>query len=304
MSLVAADPEARTNRRSGTGQKPSPVWVSAAAVAWALDDAPGVPPQLVSTLVAVARHADRHGKGARPSVETIAAKTRKSVRQAKRDIAALRKLKLLVLGDQSLVVDIAADRRPVVYDLPMWLRREVEDMEKAPVDAEPIDEDPWDDPWGATERGDTSDTSRGDTGDRAGCHTGSSGVTPMSPKEDTKNPAKKNVEHPPLSPERVNSVPQQREREAAFKDQKFKSPKHRLLAKYGWIIEGDADKIIGWLEEWYDVRSYGWYVEADRNGSLADCILEVLDDYYSGWTEYPAAKSTDGYHPNFVHADG
>jgi hypothetical protein len=86
---------------------------------WALDEAPGVPPSLVSTLAAIARYADQDGRGAHPSATTVARHTRKSESQAKRDIAALEKLGLLQRGDQSAVAYIRADQRPTVYDLPM-----------------------------------------------------------------------------------------------------------------------------------------------------------------------------------------
>lgn len=94
-------------------------WLGKAAVLWAMDDAPDVPARLASTLTAVARYADEDGRGSYPSASTVAAITRKSESQAKRDMAELEKLGLLLLGDQRLVKDIRADRRPKVYDLPM-----------------------------------------------------------------------------------------------------------------------------------------------------------------------------------------
>jgi hypothetical protein len=94
-------------------------WLSKAGVLWAMDEAPGVPPHLVAALVAVARYADENGRGAHPSALTVATIIRKSERNAKRDLAALRKLGLLIPGDQRIVKDIRPDRRPFVYDLPM-----------------------------------------------------------------------------------------------------------------------------------------------------------------------------------------
>jgi hypothetical protein len=94
-------------------------WLSKAAVLWALDDAPDVPAHLVAALVAVARYTGEDGRGAYPSVATIAAHIRKSERGAKRDLAELHKLGLLLPGDLRIVKDIRADRRPGVYDLPM-----------------------------------------------------------------------------------------------------------------------------------------------------------------------------------------
>ena len=94
-------------------------WLGKAAVLWVLDEAHGVPPHLVSTLVAIARYAGADGRGAHPSATTVAFHTRKSESQAKRDIAALEKLSLLQRGDQSVVAYIRADQRPTAYDLPM-----------------------------------------------------------------------------------------------------------------------------------------------------------------------------------------
>lgn len=94
-------------------------WLSTPAVLWAMDDAPGVPPELVSTLTAYARYADLEGRGAYPLAATVAAITRKSVSQARKDAAALARLGLLLPGDPGLVKDIRADRRPKVYDLAM-----------------------------------------------------------------------------------------------------------------------------------------------------------------------------------------
>lgn len=94
-------------------------WLGKAAVLWALDDAEGVPPHIVSTLVAVARYAGEDGRGAHPSALTVAGHTRKSESQAKRDLAKLEELKLIKRGNQRIVASIRADRRPTVYDLAM-----------------------------------------------------------------------------------------------------------------------------------------------------------------------------------------
>lgn len=94
-------------------------WLSKPALLWAFDEAPDVPARLVSTLLAVARYADMDGRGAYPAAATVAAMTRKSETQAKRDIAELARLGLLKPGNRHIVKDIRADRRPNVYDLPM-----------------------------------------------------------------------------------------------------------------------------------------------------------------------------------------
>ena len=94
-------------------------WLGQAAVLWVMDEAANVPPHLFGAMVTVARYADEHGRGAHPSALTVATIIRKTERGAKKDLATLRRLGLLVPGDQRLVKDIRADKRPFVYDLPM-----------------------------------------------------------------------------------------------------------------------------------------------------------------------------------------
>ena len=94
-------------------------WLSKAAVLWVLYEAPGVPAHLLSTLIAVAAHTDQDGKGAYISAATAAEITRKTERNAKKDLAELTRLGLLLPGNQRIVAHIRADRRPNVYDLPM-----------------------------------------------------------------------------------------------------------------------------------------------------------------------------------------
>jgi hypothetical protein len=131
-------------------------WLSKAAVLWALDDAPEVPPHLVSTLIAVARYAGEDGRGAYPSALTVAQHTRKSERQAKRDLAELSRLGLLTPGDNRIVAAIRADQRPNVWDLAM-LRGDTHDTPSSANGVSPM-------------------TGRGDI-------QGPHGVSPMSPEE-------------------------------------------------------------------------------------------------------------------------
>ena len=138
-------------------------WLSKPAIVWALYEAPDVPARLVSTLVAVAVYADADGCGAYPSGATVAMLTRKSESQAKRDIAELEKLGLLLPGDWRIVKDIRADRRPKVYDLPM--------------------------PRGASERP-PSRGSRGASGYRTGRIGEQNGGHPDAPEEFLKNSGK------------------------------------------------------------------------------------------------------------------
>jgi hypothetical protein len=97
--------------------------VSVQALAWVLEDAPDLPPHLVGTLMALANHADRSGRGAHPGQAAIAWYTRKSDRAVRKDLIQLSKLGLIREGDQRLVSHIPADARPVVYDLATNLTR-------------------------------------------------------------------------------------------------------------------------------------------------------------------------------------
>lgn len=86
---------------------------------WALEYAPPMPSQLVATLAGLARHADKLGRGAYPSVARLAAYTCKSPRSVHRDLVELRKLGLIRLGDQSKAAHLPEGKRPEVYDLAM-----------------------------------------------------------------------------------------------------------------------------------------------------------------------------------------
>ena len=156
----------RSSSTNGDQRSEFAAWTNATAVAWVLDEAPDLPAALVVTLIAVARYANPDGRNAYPRVEVVAQATRKSERQVKRDLAELRKLGLLIVGDQSAAARIPADRRPTVYDIPIWRTRG--DAYVTPVAG----------------RGDTDDTSRGDTDDRTGCHPWSDGVSSTTPKEE------------------------------------------------------------------------------------------------------------------------
>lgn len=89
------------------------------AISWALTDAEGVPPQCVSVLIGLAHHADKKGRGAYVGQAKLAGYARKGDRQIRKDLAALLELELIRQGDQELAAHIAADARPVVYDLAM-----------------------------------------------------------------------------------------------------------------------------------------------------------------------------------------
>ncbi|MGW1246965.1 helix-turn-helix domain-containing protein [Streptomyces sp. NPDC002535] len=91
--------------------------MSVEATVWALKFAPPMPPQYLGTLLGLADHADSKGRGAYPSIPTLAAYTCKSERSVQRDLKGLREGGLIRPGDESLVAHIPSDRRPEVYDL-------------------------------------------------------------------------------------------------------------------------------------------------------------------------------------------
>lgn len=102
-------------------------WLSKPAVLWAIYEAEKVPPHLVAPLIVYATHTDVNGKGAYIAAATLAKLTSKTERAAKNDTTQLVQLGLIKPGDQSLATHIRRDRRPVVYDLTMPARGELED---------------------------------------------------------------------------------------------------------------------------------------------------------------------------------
>ncbi|MCG5464293.1 hypothetical protein MED01_002459 [Micromonospora sp. MED01] len=107
-AMPAGDPD-----RSG--------WVGFRAVAWVLEEAP-VPADLAWMLTVIARRCDEHGKGSWQTTKTMASVAGKSVKQAQREVVQLRKLGLIVPGNQSLVAHLPAGKRPTVYDVPLHLK--------------------------------------------------------------------------------------------------------------------------------------------------------------------------------------
>jgi hypothetical protein len=96
------------------------------AVEWAVKH---VPPNLVglparAVLIAFAEHAGSDGKATWPSLPTIAWYLDCSVRNVEKHVKTLTEVGLLVRSpDQSPAAHIPADRRPVVYDMPLGLVR-------------------------------------------------------------------------------------------------------------------------------------------------------------------------------------
>jgi hypothetical protein len=251
-------------------------WVSVPAVAWALDRAPDVPASMVSTLVAVARHANQDGRNAHPAVDTIARATRKSERQVQRDLARLRSLGLLLPGDPRAVAHLPADRRPAVFDLPLRLARG--DVDDTPQ----------------SERGDAHDTSRGDVDDATGCHPRPSGVTPMTPKESLKNPLKNPSEKRSLSGAATMSAaaapPESRERDQPDPKDQPQDPEPlpiQLLRQRGRAdptADPTADRAA--IEREYPGRGPGWWRTIAANGDL-DEILKQINPSAAGKDTWP-----------------
>ncbi|WP_239404666.1 helix-turn-helix domain-containing protein [Frankia sp. Cj3] len=97
--------------------------MSSTAVAWALYHAPKVDPTARLILVYLAEHADKDGRGAWPSASTIAEDLEVSIPTVRRHLKALEDGQLIVRGTQELVAHISADRRPVVWDLSLDIRK-------------------------------------------------------------------------------------------------------------------------------------------------------------------------------------
>lgn len=91
--------------------------MSVQAITWVLEEAADLRPHLVATLIGLANHAGSDGAGAYPSQATLARYARKSPRGVRNDLAQLEEDGLIERGDQRLVQHIAADERPVVWNL-------------------------------------------------------------------------------------------------------------------------------------------------------------------------------------------
>ncbi|MEV6445991.1 helix-turn-helix domain-containing protein [Amycolatopsis sp. NPDC051716] len=155
--------------RSEDSDEAASPWLNIQAVVWVLDRAPDVPASLVATLIGLARHVPDGGKITFPSQGTLARYTRKTVRQVKKDLAALVEKGLIkVAEDQGAASVLRADRRPVVYELVMPNYR------PHGVDS-------------TTGRQVPPGTSRHVVKGRTGGTTGSRGVNSSSPEESLKN---------------------------------------------------------------------------------------------------------------------
>lgn len=109
----------------------APTYMSTQAMVWALEEAPDVPAQALGVLMGLANHADEHGRGAYAGQDLLATYARKSDRQTRSDLTRLEELGLIRRGDQSLVAHIRADKRPVVWDLAIERRKDVNGRKSA-----------------------------------------------------------------------------------------------------------------------------------------------------------------------------
>ncbi|WP_374250843.1 helix-turn-helix domain-containing protein [Micromonospora sp. R77] len=113
--------------------------MSVEAVTWALTHAPDVPPSCLAVLIGLANHADDSGRGAFPRQERLAFYARKTVRSVQTDLKTLESLGLIRRGDQTRAAFLAADRRPVVWDLALERRRPLPVPQESLVPPQPDD---------------------------------------------------------------------------------------------------------------------------------------------------------------------
>ena len=99
--------------------------MSVEALSWAFSEAPNVRKCCVPILLGLANHAHANGKGAYPGQKLLAHYARKTVRATQDCLKHLLEDGLITRGDQRHVAYIPPDRRPVVYNLSMHLKRVV-----------------------------------------------------------------------------------------------------------------------------------------------------------------------------------
>lgn len=174
--------------------------MSKEAIAWALQEAPGVPSQCVAVLFCLAERADKFGRDAYPSAKTLARWTRKSVRMVRYDLERLEEEKLIRPGDQSAAADLPFNRRPKVYDLAMERTYETDGVQSvAPQEEEVSGVQPIAGVQSASPRQpiapQTADDLQEDDGvqpvapldgESLGCNTASPGVQPTAAKPKAK----------------------------------------------------------------------------------------------------------------------
>ncbi|MGW5514653.1 helix-turn-helix domain-containing protein [Nocardia africana] len=163
--------------------------MSIAATTWALHDAPTTSAQELVILWALADAAHHDGTAAFPKQSTLAKFGRCDERTVRRHLKAMEARGLIRRGDQRLVAHLPRDKRPVVWDLNMSMRRDdesepVDNSPKRPDNLSPRDRTPA---AGQPERPDTGVPSRGDHGVRS---RGDTGVLQNRPVEPSVEPEK------------------------------------------------------------------------------------------------------------------
>lgn len=95
--------------------------MSVQAMTWALEQTDVMTPTARHVLLCLANYADKSGKGAFPSANSLSADTGLSVRTIRSALEALREAGVIALGNQAIAAAYIDrhDRRPVVYDLSM-----------------------------------------------------------------------------------------------------------------------------------------------------------------------------------------
>jgi hypothetical protein len=97
--------------------------VSLNVILWALKEAPVEDPTQALILCAMADTAKADGTEARAAQATYATAARCSERTLRRHLQAMEKAGVIVRGDQELVAHLRPDRRPVVWNLSIGMRR-------------------------------------------------------------------------------------------------------------------------------------------------------------------------------------
>jgi hypothetical protein len=248
------------------GERDRPGWVSMAAVAWVIDDAP-VPANLAWTLLVIARRCDANGRGSYQSIETIAEKAGKSPQQARRDVVRLHGLGLLKLGDQSLVEHLPVGRRPTVYDVALTVKGPKPSRASRNKSGLRTDRTP---PMGGTPPVEGTPPTHGSPTPPMGV----SGTPPMDGSQ--RDPLNNHVEKPSLSSPAAAEDGPVEDRERAQVDPKQKPQPDplpvRLLHKHGITDRAEVDRLIPVIEHMNNVDGPGWWVTTDRNGTLPDRI--------------------------------
>ncbi|MET0417288.1 MAG: helix-turn-helix domain-containing protein [Actinoplanes sp.] len=275
-------------------------WVSQRAVSWVIDEAP-VPTSLFAVLIVIARRCDNSGCGSYQSVPTIAEKTGKSADQVKRDIRELKKLGLIVPGDESLVQHLPVWKRPAVYDVALQMsgpKPVKESKNKAGVTSQGggMDAPPGMDAtgWHSTRQGGGMDALGG----------GGMDAPQTKPLKNPRNKPSLSPREDDISP--PSSAEPEPEREIEIASQKPEpeepTPIHRLLLDAGCPTE-NLDEVEAELIARHEPRSPAWWRTVAKNKDLPDLVAEVLEALQPVLPQLTADHVANA-HPFVPHRDG